>query len=36
MKIVNYYFGINLIWINFYMDKVLSWKDLGVTITKVP
>ena len=35
MKIVNYYFGINLIWINFYMDKVLSWKDLGVTITKV-
>ena len=36
MKIVNYYFGINLIWINFYMDKVLSWKDLGITITKVP
>ena len=36
MKIVNYYFGINLIWINFYMDKVLSWKDLGATITKVP
>ena len=36
MKIVNYYFGINLIWINFYMDKVLSWKDLGYTITKVP
>lgn len=36
MKIVNYYFGINLIWINFYMDKVLSWKDLGNTITKVP
>lgn len=35
MKIVNYYFGINLIWINFYMDKVLSWKDLGITITKV-
>ena len=35
MKIVNYYFGINLIWINFYMDKVLSWKDLGNTITKV-
>lgn len=35
MKIVNYYFGINLIWINFYMDKVLSWKDLGHTITKV-
>ena len=35
MKIVNYYFGINLIWINFYMDKVLSWKDLGSTITKV-
>ena len=35
MKIVNYYFGINLIWINFYMDKVLSWKDLGYTITKV-
>lgn len=35
MKIVNYYFGINLIWINFYMDKVLSWKDLGFTITKV-
>ena len=35
MRIVNYYFGINLIWINFYMDKVLSWKDLGHTITKV-
>lgn len=35
MKIVNYYFGINLIWINFYMDKVLSWKDLGNTITIV-
>ena len=35
MKIVNYYFGINLIWINFYMDKVLSWKDLGSTITKM-
>lgn len=35
MKIVNYYFGINLIWINFYMNKVLSWKDLGGTITKV-
>ena len=36
MKIVNYYFGINLIWINFYMDKVLSWKDLGNTINTVP
>jgi hypothetical protein len=36
MKIVNYYFGINLIWINFYMDKVLSWKDLGNTINIVP
>lgn len=36
MKIVNYYFGINLIWINFYMDKVLSWKDLGRTINTVP
>ena len=36
MKIVNYYFGINLIWINFYMDKVLSWKDLGITINTVP
>ena len=36
MKIVNYYFGINLIWINFYMDKVLSWKDLGSTINIVP
>ena len=36
MKIVNYYFGINLIWIIFYMDKVLSWKDLGNTITTVP
>ena len=36
MKIVNYYFGINLIWINFYMDKVLSWKDLGSTIITVP
>lgn len=35
MKIVNYYFGINLIWINFYMDKVLSWKDLGNTINTV-
>lgn len=35
MKIVNYYFGINLIWINFYMDKVLSWKDLGNTINPV-
>lgn len=36
MKTVNYYFGINLIWINFYMDKVLSWKDLGNTINTVP
>lgn len=36
MKIVNYYFGINLIWINFYMDKVLSWKDLGNTINTAP
>ena len=35
MKIVHYYFGINLIWINFYRDKVLRWKDLGNTITKV-